>query len=169
MDRDELQHALGGIVLEASYMERVLRAAFSALMGSKYAPAVDGHLTTHNLIGTCEHIAGVHTDISSETKARLKAALRACAAGNTRRNRVVHDAWAERPGDVVVTLKTMQTSQDVRVTTRTLPDLQQLADDLGKAGDDLAAAIIAEFGPAGMRVDDELRLEPGRDNNANGT
>jgi hypothetical protein len=110
MDRDELQHALGGIILEASYMERVLRSAFSALMGSKYAPAVDGHLTTHNLIEVCEHVADVHTDITSETKALLKAAFRACAAGNTRRNRVVHDAWVERPGDVVVTLKTMQTS-----------------------------------------------------------
>jgi hypothetical protein len=30
MDVDELQHALGGIVLEAAYLERVLRAVFSA-------------------------------------------------------------------------------------------------------------------------------------------
>ena len=34
MDVDELQHALGGIVLEAAYLERVLRAVFSALVGS---------------------------------------------------------------------------------------------------------------------------------------
>ena len=37
MDVDELQHALGGIVLEAAYLERVLRAVFSALVGSRYA------------------------------------------------------------------------------------------------------------------------------------
>jgi hypothetical protein len=42
MDIDELQHALGGVVLESAYLERVLRAAFSALVGSKYA-AVVGH------------------------------------------------------------------------------------------------------------------------------
>ena len=34
MDVDELQHALGGVVLESAYMERVLRAAFSALVTS---------------------------------------------------------------------------------------------------------------------------------------
>jgi hypothetical protein len=42
VDVDELQHALGGVVLEAAYLERVLRAAFSALVGSKYAAVVDG-------------------------------------------------------------------------------------------------------------------------------
>ena len=44
VDVDELQHALGGVVLEAAYLERVLRAAFSALVGSKYAAVVDGRL-----------------------------------------------------------------------------------------------------------------------------
>ncbi|MGO8955934.1 MAG: hypothetical protein ACLQFR_00960 [Streptosporangiaceae bacterium] len=163
MDLDELQHALGGIVVEASYLERVLRAAFSALMGSKYAPVVDGHLTTHNLIETCERIADVHTDIGAEAKAQFKAALRACAAGNTQRNRVIHDAWAERPGDVIVTLRMVQTSQDVQVTARTLPELRQVANDLGSAADQLAAAITAAFGPEGMRVDEQLRRELGRD------
>ena len=42
MDVDELQHALGAIVLESAYLERVLRAAFSALVGSKYAAVIDG-------------------------------------------------------------------------------------------------------------------------------
>lgn len=42
VDVDELRHALGGVVLEAAYLERTLRTAFSALVGSKYAAAVDG-------------------------------------------------------------------------------------------------------------------------------
>ena len=50
VDVDELQHALGGVVLEAAYLERVLRAAFSALVGSKYAAVVDGRLTAAALI-----------------------------------------------------------------------------------------------------------------------
>lgn len=37
VDVDELQHALGGVVLKAAYLERVLRAAFSALVGSLMA------------------------------------------------------------------------------------------------------------------------------------
>ena len=57
VDVDELQHALGGIVLEAAYMERVLRAVFSALVGSKYAAVVDGRLTASALIEDCERLA----------------------------------------------------------------------------------------------------------------
>ncbi len=163
MNLDELQRALGGIVLESSYMERVLRAAFSSLMGSKYAPAVDSHMSTHNLIETCEQIAEVHTEISADARANLAAALKACKAGNAKRNRVIHDAWALRPGDVVVTLKTVKTTQDVEVAARTLPDLQRIADDLGNAAGDLAAAVTATFGPEGMHVEDELRLQPGHD------
>ena len=163
MNLDDLRHALGGIVLEASYMERALRAAFSVLMSSKYAPVVDGHLSTHNLIETCQHIVEVHTDISDGARAQLAAALKDCMAANTKRNRVIHDAWALRPGDVVVTLKTVKTTQDVEVAARTLPDLHQIADDLGNAADELAAAVAASFGPEGMSVEDELRLELGHD------
>ena len=54
VDVDELQHALGGIVLETAYMERVLRTAFSALIGSKYAAVVDGRLMAAALIEDCE-------------------------------------------------------------------------------------------------------------------
>ena len=68
MDVDELQHALGGIVLEAAYMERVLRAAFSALVGSKYAAVVDGRLTAAVLIEDCEQLTKYNTDIPAQRK-----------------------------------------------------------------------------------------------------
>ncbi len=45
MDVDELRHALGGVVLEAACLERTLRTAFSALVGSRYAAVVAGRLT----------------------------------------------------------------------------------------------------------------------------
>jgi hypothetical protein len=50
VDADELQHALGGVVLEAAYMERVLRGAFSALVGTKYAAVASGRLVASALI-----------------------------------------------------------------------------------------------------------------------
>lgn len=68
VDVDELQHALGGIVLEAAYMERVLRTAFSALVGSKYAAVVDGRLTAAALIEDCERITRYHTAITQAAK-----------------------------------------------------------------------------------------------------
>jgi hypothetical protein len=160
---DDLQRALGKVVLEASYMERVLRAAFAALVGSKYAPVVDGHLTAHNLIETCENVAEVHTDIEVTAKAQLAEALRACGAANTKRNRAIHDAWTLRPGGITVTLQSSPSAQDVAVKVHTLPGLGQVADDLGKAADELSAAVTAAFGPDGMRVEDQLRLELGRD------
>jgi hypothetical protein len=53
MDVDELQHALGGVVLESAFLERVLRAAFSALIDSKYAAVVDSRLTAATMIEDC--------------------------------------------------------------------------------------------------------------------
>lgn len=157
---DDLQRALGRVVLEASYMERVLRATFAALVGSQYASVVDGHLTAHNLIETCENVADVHTDIEVNAKAQLAAALKACGAANTKRNRVVHDAWALRPDGIAAM---PQASPSMSVTARTLPELGQVADELGKAADHLSAAGTAAFGPAGMSVADQLQSELGGD------
>jgi hypothetical protein len=56
VDVDELRYALGGVVLEAAYLERTLRTAFSALVGSKYAAVVDGRLTASALIEDCERL-----------------------------------------------------------------------------------------------------------------
>jgi len=97
MDVDELRHALGGIVLEAAYLERVLRTAFSALVGSKYAAVIDRRLTAATLIEDWEQIARHHTGIGDPARATLLAALRACHEANRERNRMIHDTWATRP------------------------------------------------------------------------
>jgi hypothetical protein len=156
MDPEDLQIALGAVVLEASYLERLLRAAFTALTGSKYAPVVDAHLSTHNLIETCEHISDVHTDLSSDDRVQLKTAIRSCAGVNSRRNRAIHDAWADRPGAAL----TLPAGQQA---AKTLPELQQLARDLGQAADDLAAAVTVAFGAAALDLEEQLRQELRRD------
>ena len=71
VDVDELRHALGGVVLEAAYLERVLRTAFSALVGSKYAAVVDGRLMAAALIEDCERITRYHTGITAPAKSIL--------------------------------------------------------------------------------------------------
>ena len=163
MDVDELQHALGGVVLESAYLERVLRAAFSALIGSKYAAVVDSRLTAATMIEDCERIARRHTDIPGPEKERLLAALRACHQANSRRNRVIHDAWATRPGDVLVTLHGSRDSRDVTVTVRTPAEVRQVADRVADAANEVKAAMTAAFGPGWDRVEDQLRQELGRD------
>lgn len=161
VDVDELQHALGGIVLEAAYMERVLRAAFSALVGSKYAAVVDGHLTASALIEDCAHITTYRTEIPAHAKDAVRAALRACHEANRKRNRVIHDTWATRPGSVMVTLRGERGSHEVTVTARTLAEVRQLADQLADAAEALKAAMTEALGSGWELVEDQLRRELG--------
>jgi signal transduction histidine kinase len=163
VDVDELQHALGGVVLEAAYMERVLRTAFSALVGSKYAAVVDGRLTAAALIEDCERITRYHTAITHEAKEGIWTALRACHEANKDRNRVIHDTWATRPGSVMVTLQGSRTSHDITVTVRTLAEVRQLGDQLANAAHELRTAMTTALGPDWALLEDQLRRELGRD------
>jgi len=163
MDADELQHALGAVVLESAYLERTLRAAFSALVGSKYAAVVDGRWAAAALIEDCEQIAKHHTHIAESARKPLLAALKACHEANGQRNRVIHDAWAIRPGDLMVTLRGNRKSHEVTVTARTLGEVQQLADQVCDAADELKAAMTTALGPGWALIEDELRQELGHD------
>jgi hypothetical protein len=163
VDVDELQHALGGVVLESAYLERTLRAAFSALVGSKYAAVVDGRLTASALIEDCERISRYHTGVPEPAKDALMAALRACHQANRERNRVIHDTWATRPGSVMVTLQGGRESHNVTVTARTLAEVRQVAGQVADAAGELKAAMTAAFGPGWMLVEDQLRQELGHD------
>ena len=163
VDVDELQHALGGIVLEAAYLERVLRTAFSALVGSKYAAVVDGRLTAAALIEDCERITRYHTAIAQAAKESIRTALRACHEANRDRNRVIHDTWATRPGRVMVTLQGSRASHDIMVTVRTLAEVRQLADQLADAANELRAAMTTALGSDWALLEDQLRQELGHD------
>jgi hypothetical protein len=163
MDVDELQHALGGVVLEAAYLERVLRTAFSALIGSKYAALVDARLTVAALIEDCERMARHHTDIPGPERDGLLEALKACHEANRDRNRVIHDDWAIRPGSMTVTVHGSRNSHGLTVTTRTLAEVRQVADRVAGAADEVKDAMTAALGPGWVRVEDQLRQELGRD------
>ena len=167
VDVDELQHALGGIVLEAAYMERVLRAVFSVLVGSKYAAVVDGRLTASALIEDCERLAGYHPEIPAPAKDMLLTALRTCHEANRKRNRVIHDTWATRAGNVMVTLRSERGSHEVTVTARTLAEVRQVAGQVADAAEALKAAMTAALGSGWDLVEDQLRRELGRDVSTN--
>ncbi len=163
MDVDELQHALGAVVLESAFLERVLRAAFSALVGSKYAAVVDARLTAAALIEDCERIARHHTALHDPEKDRLLEALKACQKANSKRNRVIHDTWATRSGNVIVTLDGGRSSHEVMVTVRTPAEVRQVADRLWAAADGVKAAMTAAFGSGWALAEGQLRQELGRD------
>ena len=165
VDVDDLQRALGGVVLESAYLERTLRAAFSALVGSKYAAVVDGRLTAATLIEDCRRLTRYHTAIPAPAKDAVLAALHTCHEANRERNRVIHDAWATRPGNAVVTLQGGRSSHEVTVTVRTLAEVGQLADQVANAADALRAAMTAALGSEWVLVEDQLRQELGHDVN----
>jgi hypothetical protein len=163
MDVDKLQHALGAVVLESAYLERTLRAAFSALVRSKYAPVIDGRWAAAALIEDCEQITKRRTDIAESAREALLTALKACHEANKQRNRVIHDAWATGPGDMMVTLRGDRKTHEVTVRAPTVAGVQQLADQVGDAADELKAAMTSALGPGWVLVGDELRQELGHD------
>jgi hypothetical protein len=163
VDIDELRHALGGVVLEAAYLERVLRTAFSALVGSKYAAVVDGRLTAAALIEDCERITRYRSDIPAPAKEPVQAALRSCHDVNRKRNRVIHDTWVTRPGNVMVTLPGGPASHEVKVTVKTLAEVRELADQLADAAEELKTAMTGALGRGWASVEDQLRQELGHD------
>ena len=163
VDVDELQHALGGIVVEAAYMERVLRAVFSALVGTKYAAVVSGRLLASALIEDCERITSYHTEIPAPAKGAVLTALRSCHEANRKRNRVIHDTWATRRGNVMVTSRSERGSHEVAVTARTLAEARQVADQVADAAEALKAAMSEALGSGWELVEDQLRRELGHD------
>jgi hypothetical protein len=163
VDVDELQHALGGIVLEAAFMERVLRMAFSALIGSKYGAVVDVRLMAAALIEDCDRMTRYHTSIPQAARDDVLAALNACRDANRARNRVIHETWAARPGSEVVRLDGGRASHEVTVTPRTLEEVRTVVGQLASAADLLAASMTAALGPGWIHVEDKLRNELGHD------
>jgi hypothetical protein len=149
--------------LESAYLERVLRAAFSALVGSKYAAVVDARLTVAALIEDCERIIKHHTAFGDPEKAGLLGALKDCHEANSKRNRVIHDAWATRPDSVTVTLRGSRNSHDITVTVRTPSEVREGADRVADAADGLKVAMTAALGSGWALVEDQLRQELGHD------
>jgi hypothetical protein len=162
-DLDELRHALGGVVLQAAYLEQVLRAAFSALVGTKYAVLVHARLTVTALIEDCERLARHRTDISDPHKHGLLEALKACHEANSDRNRVIHEVWATRPGTAMVMPDGNRNSPDAMVSIRTPAEAQQVADRVGDAAHEVKTAMTAALGPGWVLVEGQLRQELSRD------
>lgn len=150
----DLQRAIGGIALESAYLERVLRAAFSALVGGKYAAVIGDRLMAFALIEDCRHVTEVHTEIGPTERAALMKSLRECESVNHERNRVIHDASAIRPRNVMVTTQSQRPSHEVTVTASTVSELGALADRIGAAADGLSSAILAALGPASLRIEE---------------
>ena len=129
------------------------------------APAFPGRAVAMSaaLIEDCGRLTKYNTAIPSAAKDALLTALRACHEANKERNRVIHDTWATRPGNVMVTLQGGGTSHEVTITARTIAEVAELAGHVADAADALRAAMTAALGPRWAMVEDQLRQELGHD------
>lgn len=155
------QNALGAIVLESAYLERVLRCVFTALIGSKYAAVVSGGKEASWLVDHCKVLAKTRRDIGEPEFEQLLTVLAGVGEAFQRRNRFLHDAHAVRPGQRIVTLQSKRNSHEVIVTQRPVAEIEALADDMGNLADDLKAAAASALGEDCLELENALRLELG--------
>ena len=156
------QSELGVIVLESAYLERLLRCVFTALVGSKYAAVVSGGKEASWLVEHCKVLAKTHKDVGEPEFDQLLTILAQVGGSFQRRNRLLHDAHAVRPGQLVVTLQSKRNSHEV-VTQRPVEEIQALADDMGRLGDELGATATVALGEDCLQLENALRLELGHD------
>jgi len=144
-------------------MEHLARTVFVTLVGSKYAAVVAGGQNVSWLLEQSQALTTARQEIPRDHRDALLKALTACSETYRRRNRVVHDAWARRPGAVTVTLRSRRGNAGMTVTARAAGDLEALADDLGAVAGELGAAATAALGDECLQLENQLRLEQGHD------
>jgi hypothetical protein len=126
--------ALGALLDESAQLEYVLRMAFTALVGSKYAAVIAGGQDATWLIENCKAITKVHREIKDADRSAVLCALSACSQAYELRNRMVHDAW--NPQDQAGRMHTSRS----RRRSHVLVDTFRTVDDIRKAELDTEAA-----------------------------
>ena len=82
--------ALGSVITASGVLEDLLREAFCALVGSKFAAVVAGGQGADWLIGYCKALVEAHFELPEASRESVKAALQLCRSANDLRNQLVH-------------------------------------------------------------------------------
>jgi hypothetical protein len=157
----ERRYALAQVVEYSVHMEVILRRAFCALIGSKYAAIVAAGQDASWLIDNCRAIVKSHRELSQEGKEAMTEALTACSEAYERRNQLVHGLWNsfDREAEVMVTRRSRRrTFKDV-ITQWTLHDIQTAGDALRASSEKLIEAIATATGWESMNIWSELVRE----------
>lgn len=157
--QDDRYFALGQVVEMAAVMEISLRMAFCALLGSKYAAVVAESQETHWLTATCDTLVRHHRALNQAQREAIRATLRACRDANRARNRLVHDAWGTSPGGAPAAIQTARASYPIAGRTWAVGEIRAVADEIGKAQNELLTAIEDALGASSLRLEGQLRDE----------
>jgi hypothetical protein len=157
----ERRNALAQVVENSVLMEVMLRAAFCALMGSKYAAIVAGGQDASWLIGNCRAIVKFHRELPEDSKAAINDALKACLDAYERRNLLVHAWWDSRESaaEAIVTRKSRRRTFEDLIQRWTVDEIHAVVESLEDALEMLFAAMVAGMGEESMDIGNELRRE----------
>jgi hypothetical protein len=158
----ERQVALGMVTEWSAMMEDVLRGAFCALVGSKYAAIVGGGQSVTWLREQCDALTKAHSEITAEQRKAIRAALVRCKAADEDRNALVHGVktYSREDGDGGLrTLRSRFRQYEPQVRDWTPTTIHAAAQEMAEAGWDLFEAIEAAVGPELMDLGNALAWE----------
>jgi hypothetical protein len=153
--------ALGSVITASGAMENLLRDAFCALVGSKFAAVVAGGQGADWLIGYCIALVEAHMELPEASRESVKAALQLCRSANARRNQLVHGAKtvSTRPDGAFEVVKSRRYQYKLHVESWTPPQIDDVAAALGDAYEQLFTAMFEEVGPDIAVLSDQLEWE----------
>jgi hypothetical protein len=153
--------ALGSVITVSGAMEELLRDAFCALVGSKFAAVVAGGQGAERLIGHCQALVAAHMELPEASRESVKTALLLCRSANERRNRLVHGSWSvsSQPDGASQVLKSRHHQYKLHVEQRTPAQINDVAHALGHAYRELLTAMMQAVGPDMVMLGDQLEWE----------
>jgi hypothetical protein len=153
--------ALGSVITASGALEDLLRDAFCALVGSKFAAVVAGGQGADWLIGYCKALVEAHMELPEASRESVKAALQLCRSANERRNQLVHGAKtvSTQPDGAFEVLRSRRHQYKLLVQQWTPAQIEDVADALGHAYEELHTATFEAVGPDIAVLSDQLEWE----------
>jgi hypothetical protein len=161
VDYMRTERALGSVIIASGAMEDLLRDAFCALVGSKFAAVVAGGQGADWLIGYCESLVKAHMELPEVSRESVMAALQLCRSANERRNQLVHGAKtvSYRPDGAFEVLRSRRHQYKLHVQQWTPAQIDEVAAALGHAYRELSTAMLEAVGPDIAVLSDQLEWE----------
>jgi hypothetical protein len=159
--RTERLLALGSVITASGAMEDLLRDAFCALVGSKFAAVVAGGQGADWLIGYCKDLIDAHMELPEASRESVKAALQLCRSANERRNQLVHGAKTAsgQPDGAFQVLKSRRHQYKLHVEQWTPAQIDDVVHALVHAYQELLTAMLHAVGPDIAVLSDQLEWE----------
>lgn len=159
--RTEQLLALGSVITVSGSMEDLLRDAFCALVGSKFAAVVAGGQGADWLIGYCKDLVDAHMELPEASRESVKAALQLCRSANERRNQLVHGVKtvSSQPDGAFEVLRSRRHQYKLHAEQWTPAEINNVAEALGHAYQELLTAMMHAVGPDLAVLSDQLEWE----------